>query len=934
MKDNATRLQERADEVCLFEAGTTLFAVVEAVGKLSGELRGVARPWGSNRDKYLAAIRLHQDLYLVIKRPNSVELKGCECSVFLPTEQKCISLNHACTNILRAYKPHMRTFTGNAFLMVHHERVNGRTQQEMFATLVPLSQLREEIVRKYESSLRFRRAITAALNFHREQTRKGGAVPYISHLLAVTSIVQEHGGTEDEAIAALLHDAVDNGGGWDALQEIDRKFSPGIASIVRDCTDTMESPKPPWKTRKEAFLSNLPKASDSARLVIAADKLHNARCLLADLRANGAEVWKRFHGQREGTLWYYRSVAETLRKTGPHLLAAELGRVVDELQVVADRARSNVQLDTLTTESNYQTLLDLTGLETIKNLVDRDISVVLHNQRLRSVGVDPPEDSDPQLSLVLMGNPGTGKTTVARLLGAIYKGLGLLSKGHVVEVSRADLVGNVIGATEEKTRAAIKKAQGGFLFIDEAYSLAGKGKNDFGVDAIEVLLKAMSDSERDFGVIVAGYPEQMRQFLTSNPGLRSRFRGREIAFDDYTPPQLLAIATETMAKLQLTIDEDALKFLEGRLAEAYRDRDATFGNARYVKGIVHDVKAALALRLKGAGVGASYSDLVNIKLVDVKSVFRVGIKEKVVIPIDERSLADALADLDSMAGIPTVKREIAELVDLVRYYRIVGKSPDRFLNSHFVFTGNPGTGKTTVARILGRIFRALGMLERGHLVECDRQALVAEWVGQTAVKTNRLIDSAIGGMLFIDEAYTLAPMTANDFGPEAVQVLLKRMEDQRGQFVVVVAGYPEEMEQFLASNPGLRSRFDTFLAFEDYSSDELLAIATQLLASDGLSPDEDVQRVMRDYCELYVKSRDRYSGNARDMRKLVQKSIRNQNLRVSRSRMQAPSRSSRSGAAATIGAGDEASRLTIEDLSNWTILPSRRRRPMGFVTEE
>lgn len=223
-----------ANRVLLLRRGHPVFALVEAVRELSDELKAASLSWGAHRDKYLVPIALQEDLYLVIKKPNSVSLHGCKCSAPVRGAEECLSLNEACTRILQAYKPHVRSHTGNAFLIVRYERYPAVAQQELFATLAPLSELREEKVRTYEASLRFRRAITSALNFHREQTRKGGTVPYISHVLAVTSIVQEHGGTEDQAIAALLHDAVDNGDGHAALEDIERKFSRRVAdSSVR-----------------------------------------------------------------------------------------------------------------------------------------------------------------------------------------------------------------------------------------------------------------------------------------------------------------------------------------------------------------------------------------------------------------------------------------------------------------------------------------------------------------------------------------------------------------------------------------------------------------------------------------------------------------------------------------------------------------------------
>jgi SpoVK/Ycf46/Vps4 family AAA+-type ATPase len=921
MTSDATEPTDRTNDIFLFPSGTRLFALVETTQLVAKDLQHFALGGGAARSEYFVPITLNEDLFLAIRKPNRVELKQCKCTVQLPAQEECISLNHAYSRILRAYKPHLKAFTGNAFLGIFYERISTVGQQDLFSSLVTLSLLREEKVGEYEASLRFRRAVTAALNFHREQTRKGGTIPYISHVLSVTAIVQEYGSDEDEAIAALLHDAVDNGGGETVLDDIRTKFSQRIADIVASCTDTLEWPKPPWKERKDAFIRDLPSASDSARLVIAADKLHNARCILADLRKDGDELWSRFSGGKDGTLWYYRSITEILRKTGPHLLAAELDRVVAELEhtAIEDRAGSDATLDKLAAESHYQKLLSLTGLDDLKRLVESDIGMVLHNQRLRKVGIDATESTP--VSLVLMGNPGTGKTKAARLLGAIYKSLGLLSQGHVVEVSRADLVGDVIGATERRTREAITKAQGGFLFIDEAYALAGKGYNDFGIEAVEVLLKAMSDMPRDFGVIVAGYPKPMKQFLASNPGLRSRFRGREVTFEDFTPAQLLAIAKATIERMQLMIADDALQYLGKRFERAYRDRDATFGNARYVKSLVHDIKAAMAQRMKGLTHEATHTDLVRVTLADVEAVFQTQSAVNLAIAIDEGALGEALRQLDALVGIPAVKQEITELVDLVRYYQLVGRDPGKLLSSHFVLTGNPGTGKTTVARIFARILRALGLLERGHLVECDRQALVAEYVGQTAVKTNALIDKSIGGVLFIDEAYALASGTQNDFGLEAVQVLLKRMEDERGRFVVVVAGYPDEMDEFLASNPGLKSRFDTFITFEDYCSSELQLIAAHHLADEGLMPDADAVRIIKNYCDHYEKLRDRHSGNARDVRKLVMKSIRNQYLRIARSGTSPADKA-------------ELSRIKPEDLSNWVIPKGASKHWIGFINQD
>jgi SpoVK/Ycf46/Vps4 family AAA+-type ATPase len=218
----------------------------------------------------------------------------------------------------------------------------------------------------------------------------------------------------------------------------------------------------------------------------------------------------------------------------------------------------------------------------------------------------------------------------------------------------------------------------------------------------------------------------------------------------------------------------------------------------------------------------------------------------------------------------------------VRYYQLSGKSVLNKFYFHTVFVGNPGTGKTTVARILTKIYKSLGILERGHMVETDRQGLVAGFVGQTALKTAEKIDEAMGGVLFIDEAYALTshPSASGDFGNEVIQTILKRMEDLRGKFFIFAAGYPDNMEAFLKINPGLSSRFDKMLKFEDYQPSELTQIAEKMVQDEGLKITAKALDHLSKYFNFLFEYRDKYFGNARIVRTTVQEAIKNQHLRL------------------------------------------------------
>ncbi len=525
----------------------------------------------------------------------------------------------------------------------------------------------------------------------------------------------------------------------------------------------------------------------------------------------------------------------------------------------------------------------LIGLQSIKKRL-RDHAQYIQFVRLRKARGFV-EGEPFNVHSVFTGNPGTGKTTVAKMLGLLYLKMGLLSKGHVHEVDRVDLVGEYIGQTAPKVKEAIEKARGGVLFVDEAYALArtNDDSKDFGREVIEMLVKEMSEGPGDLVLVVAGYPKEMQHFLDSNPGLKSRFK-LHYHFADYLPNELHQIAQYACEQYEVKLSDDASEYINHMITEAYRSRDRSFGNARFVFDLIEKAKINLGIRIMQSDTDNVDDD--TLALITRSDVEKIKSDKKNIlpnIPIDEALLEKSLEALDRLVGLTKVKSEIKELVRLVRFQK---KQSQQVLHSFFLHTvlvGNPGTGKTTVARILTKIYKALGILERGHMVETDRRGLVAGFVGQTAIKTSKKIDEAEGGVLFIDEAYALttSKFGFNDYGDEAIQTLLKRMEDQRGSFFVFVAGYPENMDKFLKTNPGFSSRFDRLLVFDDYSPDELLEIAHRMC--------EDAQvklssKASAHLLELFTKMhrrRDKYFGNARAVRNLIDQAIRNMHLRMS-----------------------------------------------------
>ncbi len=581
--------------------------------------------------------------------------------------------------------------------------------------------------------------------------------------------------------------------------------------------------------------------------------------------------------------------------------------------------KETTEEDDITLEEAFEKLNSLIGLEKVKKQVKEHIDYIKFLKLRQEKGLDG--DEEISLHSVFTGNPGTGKTTVVRLLGKIYNKMGLLSQGHVVEADRSTLVAEYIGQTAPKVKEAIENARGGILFIDEAYALyrSKDDDKDYGREVIEILIKEMSDGKGDIAIMFAGYPKEMDLFLNSNPGLKSRI-SYYFNFPDYTPDELIEIAKFAANKKGLVIDNEALSVFEKIITNAYRNRDRSFGNARFVYSLVDTAKMNMGIRIV-----KEYHDLNNltenllktIKKEDIEPLLISGNSTKNInFEVDENLLSEAMTELNSLLGLEQIKKDVHELVKLVKYYREIGRDTTGTISLHTVFTGNPGTGKTTVARILGKIYKALGLLERGHIVEVARQDLIAGYIGQTAIKTQKVIDSAMGGVLFIDEAYGLTS-EKNSYGGEAIEVILKNMEDHRGEFALIVAGYPNEMNIFLKSNPGLMSRFDRFFHFKDYDKDVLMMIAKKMLADKNQYFNNEAAEYFENYLTEILKHRDKYFGNAREVRRLIDDIIKRQNLRVA-------------DIPAEQRTNDDIITITLDDVKHLKVESKKPERNIGF----
>ena len=506
----------------------------------------------------------------------------------------------------------------------------------------------------------------------------------------------------------------------------------------------------------------------------------------------------------------------------------------------------------------FAKLNGLIGLSSVKAEIDSLCKQLNLAKKREEAGL--PGDM-PFLHSRFYGNPGTGKTTVAKLLGQVYKEMGFLSKGHVVFAERKTLIaGRYYDSANVATMEAIDKAQGGILFIDEAYNLyVQNDPRDPGQDIISCLLTALADDNRkDWMLILAGYPLPMETMIKSNAGLESRVPN-VFHFYDYNEDELMQIALKYCHDHVYTLTPKAREQLKMVIDRDYAKRPGNFANGRYVISLLENKV------IKAMGHRLSAEEHLTGEMLTT------------ILPEDIPYLADVkgskkLEKLQKMIGMEELKESIMSHLNYVKLCnnRLKAGLSSQMPSMNMIFEGNPGTGKTTVADFIGDIYASLGILSEGNVIKVTKKDLVGVWIGETEQNMKNILSRAKGNVLFIDEAYQLNPKgNAKDPGRIIIDALVDELGGDNPNMIVIMAGYEKDMNELLEVNEGLKSRFPKVFHFNDYSVEELVRIAMESKAAKDYIFTPTAKERLEAYIKREVLKKQTGFGNGRFVHRLL-----------------------------------------------------------------
>jgi len=574
-------------------------------------------------------------------------------------------------------------------------------------------------------------------------------------------------------------------------------------------------------------------------------------------------------GQNEVVDFLYE---ETLNNSIANTQITQQPKKIEQYQ---STSVENISLSSLFNE--FDKLVGLTNLK--QSLKDFITYLDFVSERKRQ-GVETEESISA--NCIFLGNPGTGKTTVARLLGKFFKSIGLLENGHVIEVDRTELIGEYIGETAQKTEKVINQALGGILFIDEAYSLKReKSGKDFGQEAIDIILKRMEDYKGKFFVIAAGYPAPMQNFLESNPGLKSRFT-HFFNFDNYSAEELTEIFKIFSAKEKYALTKESEELLINKLENICSKPDDSFGNARFIRNLFNETKIELSKRYQSLEENEKdFSALNTITKDDIVSALLYLEQQNSSIVSDERKVEKYINEVNNLVGLEEVKTTFNKIlasikVDKLKRDRSIA-SITKNLNSFFI--AEAGCGTTTVARLFAKSLKESGRLTNGQLIEIDSSTFFGLSKIDAYLMMDELSKKLLGNVILVNDAVAALQCT-DDFSDSLLQYFLKKLYIISDDVVAILAGNEQEIESLINNFPVLENQFPNEFYFESYSSRQLLEIAHSLCVKKNYQLDEGAwQQLFELISELKSEKRKNFY-NARTIKEILNKAISIQEDRI------------------------------------------------------